>query len=49
MSASSVAPFGVPFCHTLQGHCGPLVVKLHTDGLPMGVPLLFCAPDTVAV
>jgi hypothetical protein len=40
---------GVPLSHTLHGHCGPLVVKLHANELPMGVPLLFCAPDTVAV
>jgi hypothetical protein len=25
------------------------VVKLQTNGLPIGVPLPFCAPDTVAV
>jgi len=40
---------GVPFCQTLHGHWGPVVVKLQVNGLPIGVPLLFCAPDTVAV
>jgi hypothetical protein len=40
---------GAAFCQTLQGHCGPEVEKLHTEGLAIGVPLLFWAPDTVAV
>ena len=49
VSASSTAPVGVPFCQMLHGHCGPAVVKLQENGLLIGVPLLFCAPDTVAV
>src|SRR5690348_16003001 len=49
VSASSMAPDGAPFCQTLQGHCGPGVVKLQMKGLPMGVPFVFWAPDTVAV
>jgi hypothetical protein len=48
-SMDSAAPVGVPFCQILHGHWGPTVVKLHENGLLIGVPLLFCAPDTVAV
>ncbi len=33
----------------LHGHCGPAAVKPHTYALAIEVPLLFCAPDTVAV
>jgi hypothetical protein len=33
----------------LHGHVGPEVVKLQENGLVIGVPELFCAPDTVAV
>ena len=33
----------------LHGHWGPAVVKLQENGLLIGVPELFCAPDTVAV
>jgi hypothetical protein len=40
----------VPFCHTLHGHCDTApVVKLHTNGLLIATPEVFCAPDTVAV
>src|SRR5262245_21523319 len=49
VSGSSVAPAGVPFCQMLHGHWGPDVVKFQLNGLLIGVPLLFCAPDTVAV
>ena len=45
----SAAPVGVPFCQMLHGHVGPTVVKFHENGLLIGVPELFCAPDTVAV
>ncbi len=48
-SFASTAPVGVPFCQILHGHCGPALVKLQMNGLPIGVPELFCAPDTVAV
>ena len=37
------------FCQMLHGHCGPAVVKLQENGLLIGVPEVFCAPDTVAV
>ena len=40
---------GVPFCQTLHGHWGPAVVKFQMKGLLIGVPEVFCAPDTVAV
>jgi hypothetical protein len=34
----------------LHGHeATALVVKLHENGLLIGVPEAFCAPDTVAV
>ncbi len=50
MSDASTAPVGVPFCQTLHGHWDtPAVVKLHTKGLLIAVPEVFCAPDTVAV
>jgi hypothetical protein len=49
VSAASTAPDGVPFCQILHGHDGPTIVKLHENGELIGVPLLFCAPDTVAV
>jgi hypothetical protein len=51
VSAESTAPVGEPFCHTLHGHvtAAAAVVKLHTNGLLIATPELFCAPDTVAV
>ena len=49
VSLASTAPVGVPFCQMLHGHCAPAVVKLHENGLLIGIPELFCAPDTVAV
>jgi|SRR5215471_15337706 len=49
VSVVSAAPVGVPFCQMLHGHVGPVVVKLHENGLLIGVPDAFCAPDTVAV
>jgi hypothetical protein len=33
----------------LHGQVAPAVVKLHENGPLIGVPELFCAPDTVAV
>ena len=50
VSAVSDAPVGVPSCQILHGHepTAP-VVKLHENGLLIGVPEAFCAPDTVAV
>src|SRR5690348_8830815 len=48
-SLDSAEPVGAPFCHTLHGHAGPAVVKLHENGPLIGVPKAFCAPDTVAV
>jgi len=49
VSAASTAPDGAAFCQMLHGHWGPAVVKLQVNGLLIGVPELFCAPDTVAV
>jgi hypothetical protein len=49
VSFASVAPVGAPFCQMLHGHWGPVVVKLQEKGPLIGVPELFCAPDTVAV
>src|SRR5258708_24913768 len=49
VSFASTEPVGAPFCQMLHGHCGPAVVKLQENGLLIGVPELFCAPDTVAV
>src|SRR5215475_9888545 len=49
VSFASTAPVGVPFCQMLHGHWGPATVKLHENGLLIGVPEAFCAPDTVAV
>ena len=46
---ASAAPVGVPSCQILHGHCAAPVVKLHENGLLIGVPEAFCAPDTVAV
>ena len=50
VSVASAAPVGVPSCQILHGHepTAP-VVKLHENGLLIGVPEAFCAPDTVAV
>src|SRR5258708_39500952 len=48
-SVESTAPEGAAFCQMLHGHWGPAVVKLQENGLLIGVPELFCAPDTVAV
>ena len=48
-SVGSNEPVGVPSCQILHGHGGPAVVKLHENGLLIGVPEAFCAPDTVAV
>src|SRR5258708_40246252 len=47
-SVESTAPEGAAFCQMLPGHWGPAVVKLQENGLLIGVPELFCAPDTVA-
>jgi len=33
----------------LHGQFGPAVVKFHENGPLIGVPEVFCAPDTVAV
>ena len=50
VSAASTAPDGAAFCQMLHGHwAAALVVKLQENGLLIGVPELFCAPDTVAV
>ena len=50
VSAASTAPDGAAFCQILHGHWDTVpVVKLHEKGLLIGVPELFCAPDTVAV
>jgi hypothetical protein len=49
VSFASTEPAGVPSFQILHGHWGPAVVKLHVKGLLIGVPELFCAPDTVAV
>jgi hypothetical protein len=49
VSLLSTAPVGAALPHTLHGHCGPAVVKLHVNGLLIGTPEAFCAPDTVAV
>ena len=49
-SLDSAAPVGVPSCQMLHGHWATApVVKLHENGLLIGVPEAFCAPDTVAV
>src|SRR5215472_16623222 len=50
VSAASTAPDGAAFCQILHGHWNTApVLKLQVNGLLIGVPLLFCAPDTVAV
>jgi hypothetical protein len=50
MSAASTAPDGAVFCQMLHGHWDAApVVKLQVKGLLMGMPEVFCAPDTVAV
>ena len=50
VSVVSAAPVGVPFCQILHGHEPTVpVVKDHENGLLIGVPEAFCAPDTVAV
>src|SRR6516165_12054562 len=49
VSLASTAPDGAAPCQMLHGHCGAAIVKLHENGPLIGVPLLFCAPDTVAV
>jgi hypothetical protein len=49
VSLVSTAPAGAAFPHTLHGHCGPAVVKLQVNGLLIGTPEAFCAPDTEAV
>jgi hypothetical protein len=44
------APVGVPSCQILHGHEATApVVKDHENGLAIGVPEAFCAPDTTAV
>jgi hypothetical protein len=49
-SLDSAEPVGVPFCQMLHGHWATdPVLKLHENGLLIGVPEAFCAPDTVAV
>src|SRR5215469_11051380 len=49
-SLDSAEPVGVPSCQMLHGHwAGAPVLKLHENGLLIGVPEAFCAPDTVAV
>ena len=49
-SLDSNEPVGVPSCQMLHGHWATApVVKLHENGLLIGVPEAFCAPDTVAV
>jgi hypothetical protein len=49
-SFGSNEPVGVPFCQMLHGHWATApVLKLHENGLLIGVPEAFCAPDTVAV
>src|SRR5215472_12467470 len=50
VSAESIEPVGVPSCQILHGHEATApVVKLHENGLAIGVPEAFCAPDTTAV
>ena len=50
VSAASAAPDGAAFCQMLHGHCAvAAVLKLQENGLAIGVPEVFCAPDTVAV
>jgi hypothetical protein len=49
-SMDSADPVGVPFCQMLHGHWATApVVKFQVNGLLIGVPEAFCAPDTVAV
>ncbi len=49
-SFASTAPVGAASCQILHGHCATApVVKLQVNGLLIGVPELFCAPDTVEV
>src|SRR5215472_10901140 len=49
-SLDSAEPVGVPFCQMLHGHWATApVLKVHENGLAIGVPEAFCAPDTVAV
>jgi hypothetical protein len=50
VSAASTAPDGAAFCQMLHGHCATApVLKLHVNGPLIGVPEVFCAPDTVTV
>ena len=50
VSVASTAPDGAAFCQMLHGHWATApVVKLQENGLLIGVPEVFCAPDTVAV
>src|SRR5215475_8201879 len=50
VSFASTAPVGVPFCQMLHGHCPTVpVLNVQENGLVIGVPEAFCAPDTVAV
>jgi hypothetical protein len=49
VSVASTAPEGAAFCQMLHGHVAAAVLKLQVNGLVIGVPLLFWAPDTVAV
>ena len=50
VSAASTAPVGAAFCQILHGHWDTApVLKLQLNGLLIGVPEVFCAPDTVAV
>jgi len=50
VSATSTAPDGAAPCQMLHGHCAiAQVLKLHVNGLLIGVPEAFCAPDTGAI
>src|SRR6516162_5682011 len=50
VSAASTAPAGAASCQMLHGHWATApVLKVHVNGLLIGVPEAFCAPDTVAV
>src|SRR5215472_3701825 len=50
VSAASTAPDGAAPCQMLHGHWDTApVVKFHVNGLLIGVPEVFCAPDTAAV
>src|SRR5215469_10848795 len=50
VSAASTAHDGAAPCQMLHGHWDTApVVKFHVNGLLIGVPEVFCAPDTAAV